>query len=174
MLEEWWQRAAAFRTGGLDRILVAHDDSPAIEQWCALGGTGAVAYLHEILRTPVGAAPEVCDELVGPVADRHRTLGLQLVGAFRTARRADDEVVGIWAVPDWDTWARIEAATDAAALRVGDAPSAAEEHSAAVLSAGSGGRLLSRERILLVDAELSPLRIGRQPVVGDRRSLDEF
>ena len=122
----------------------------------------------------MGAAPDVCNELVGPVADRHRALGLQLVGAFRTAMRADDEVVVIWAVPDWDTWARIEAATDAAALRSTDVGSAADADSRAVLSAGSDGRLLSRERILLVDAELSPLRIGRQPAVGDRRSLDEF
>ena len=164
MLAEWWRRAAAFRTGGLDRILVAHDESPGIEQWCSRGGTGAVAYVHEILHTPVGAAPSVCDELVGRGPDRRTTPGLELVGAFRTAMRADDEVVVIWAVPDWDTWARVEAATDADATdaAVTDRP------------ASDGGRVLSRERILLVDAELSPLRIGRQPVAEDRRSVDEF
>jgi len=167
MLEEWWTEAAKFRTGGEDRILVAHHDSPGIEQWCARGGTGAVAYLHETTRTSVGAAPLICDELVVATAEQRRAQGLELVGAFRVAMRADDEVLAIWAVPDWATWARVEAATDAAAAITPDSdPSAA--------GVSSAGPILSLERLLLVDAELSPLRIGRQPIAADRRSLDEF
>jgi len=156
VLAEWWDRAAAFRTGGFDRVLVAHERSPGAEDWCARGGTGAVAYLHETLRTPPGGAPELCDEVVGAGAGHLDDLGLALVGAFRTAMRADDEVIALYGVPDWSTWARAEAAFDEANL-----------------GAAAAGAVVARERILLVDAELSPLRIGRQPEVGDRRPLDE-
>lgn len=156
MLAQWWARAAQFRTGGLDRILVAHDDSPDVDEWCARGGTGAVGYLHEILRVDAGAAPQVCDEVVAAAASRRAELGLELVGAFRTAMRADDEVITLTAVPDWSAWARAEAAFDAAT------PGAPHREV-----------VRSRERILLVDAEFSPLRIGRQPAETDRRPLDE-
>lgn len=156
MLAEWWERAARFRSGGFDRILVAHDASPGADEWAARGGTGAVAYLHETIRTAPGGAPGLCDDLVGRGAQQMAELGLALVAAFRTAMRADDEVIALHAVPDWPTWARAEAAFDAANL-----------------GASAAGRVLSRERILLVDAELSPLRIGRQPLESDRRPLDE-
>ena len=156
MLAEWWARAAEFRTGGFDRVLVAHERSPGVEDWCARGGTGAVAYVHETLRTPPGGAPQLCDEVVGAGAEHLTGLGLTLVAAFRTAMRADDEVIALYAVPDWPTWARAEAALDAANL-----------------GAAAAGAVLSRERMLVVDAELSPLRIGRQPAVSDRRSLEQ-
>ena len=65
-------------------------------------------------------------------------------------------------MPDWASWARYEAAADG-----GDAEFF---H----LWQRLGGIVESRERILLVDAELSPLRIGRQPLVSDRRPLDEI
>lgn len=156
MLAAWWERAAAFRTGGVDRVLVAHPESPGTRDWAERGGTGAVAYVHETYRTPAGAAPELCDQVVGPGADHLTELGLELVGAFRTAMRADDEVITLAAVPDWPTWARAEAALDVANL-----------------GAAAAGVVLGRERILLVDAELSPLRIGRQPLASDRRQLDE-
>ena len=42
-----------------------------------------------------------------------------------------------------------------------------------ISKSAAAGAVVARERILLVDAELSPLRIGRQPEVGDRRPLDE-
>jgi len=156
MLAEWWERAAAFRTGGVDRVLVAHEDSPGSEQWSADGGTGAVAYLHEIHRTAPGAAPALLDELVHTVAPRRAVDGIALVAGCRTAMRADDEVVTIWALPDWPTWTGFEA------------------RAAAGRTAPLAVPATALERILLVDAELSPLRLGRQPVVADRRSLDEI
>jgi hypothetical protein len=157
MLAEWWERAAGFRTGGVDRILVAHEDSPGVQDWEAAGGTGAVAYLHETYRTPPGGAPGLCDDLVAAGPEHLGRPGLTLVGAFRTAMRSDDEVILLTAVPDWPTWADVESALDAANL-----------------GAAAAGAVLSRERILLVDAELSPLRIGRQPLASDRRPLDQI
>jgi hypothetical protein len=161
VLAEWWERAADFRSGGTDRILVAHPSSPGVQDWEARGGTGAVAYVHETLRCPPGTAQQVCDVVVGPGADDHERFGMQLVGAFRTAMVADDEVIAVWAVPDWASWAAYEAASDGA--------DAEFFHLWERLS----GQVEARDRILLVDAELSPLRIGRQPVAADRRPLDE-
>ena len=156
MLAEWWAQAASFRTGGFDRVLVAHEQSPGVEEWCDRGGTGAVAYVHETLHTPPGGAPQLCDEVVAAGAAHLAELGLALVAAFRTAMRADDEVIALYAVPDWPTWAQAEAELDRANL-----------------GAAAAGAVLARERMLVVDAELSPLRIARQPEASDRRPLDQ-
>lgn len=161
MLAEWWAQAASFRSGGFDRILVAHPDSPGVDEWQARGGTGAVAYVHELLRCPPGTASEVADTVIGPGAEDHRRFGLELVGAFRTAMSADDEVLALWAVPDWPTWAAYEEAADGADTEFFH------------LWERLGRRVVARDRILLVDAELSPLRIGRQPAVEDRRPLSD-
>ena len=161
ILSEWWEQAAAFRTGGIDRILIAHEDSPGVEDWSSRGGTGAVAYVHETVRCAPGRAREVCDVVVGPGAEDHARFGLRLVGAFRTAMTADDEVIAVWAIPDWAAWATYEEAADGADAEFFR------------LWERLGGRIEARDRILLVDAELSPLRIGRQPAAADRRPLDQ-
>ena len=155
MLEVWWQRAASFRTGGLDRILVAHDESRGVQDWCESGGTAAVAYVHEIVRTEVDGAVALADDVA---ADRHGLadrFDLELVGLWRTAMRADDEVVVLRAVPDWRSWAGYESW-------------------ASQVGASSPPGTVELQRTLLVDAELSPLRIGRQPDVEDRRPLDQI
>ncbi len=161
MLERWWREAAEFRRGGFDRLLVAHDGSPGVEYWHARGGTGSVGYLHEVLRTRPGGAPDLAARLSdatvseqgGPVDPR--SFGLELVGTWRTAMRADDEVVVLWAVPGWDDWAELEARRNEPA-------------------AGRDPEVTSREAWLLVDAELSPLRTGRQPAESDRRPYGEI
>lgn len=160
-LAAWWDRAASFRTGGTDRILVAHDDSPGVEEWCARGGTGAAGYVHEVISCPPGDARRVCDVVAGPGAEDRLRFGIRLVGAFRTALRADDEVVAVWSFADWATWARAEAAADGADTEFFR------------LYERVGGEVRSRRRTLMVDAELSPLRIARQPTAEDRRPLDE-
>jgi len=149
-LAEWWEEAAAYRSGGLDRILVAADWSPGIEQLCSDGVSG-IGYAHEVIRTTVGGAPELLTSLQGDGVDAHAADGLTLVGAFARAMAADDEVIVIWAFPDWATWAASEASTTA-----GSSPVARWHASLA-------GLVVARERILLVDAELAPLRTGRQP-----------
>lgn len=159
VLEEWWAEAAAFRHGGVDRILVAHEASPGVQYWQSQGGTSAVAYVHEILRTRPGMAPAVADQLALDSArcEGHPRDAMSLVGLFRTAMRNDDEVVLLRSVPDWDVWAAFE--------------SARSDRTAA--DADDRLELLSLERVLLVDAELSPLRIGRQPRESDRRPRSE-
>lgn len=157
-LARWWEAAASMRSGGTDRILVSHDDSPGVEEWCARGGPGAVAYVHEVLTCSPGTAGPVCDVVVGPAAQEMERLGLGLVGAFRTAMAADDEVVAIWSFADWSDWARSEEAAGTGSLSPYDT---------------AGSALSGRRRVLMVDAELSPLRIARQPTEADRRPLDE-
>lgn len=160
LLAEWWEAAAEFRTGGLDRILVAHDDSPGVDDWQARGGTGAVAYVHEVLRCPPGEAREVCDVVVGDGAADHERFGMTLAGAWRTAMRADDEVVVLWALPDWASWARFQEAADGGGLEFFR------------LWERLSGQVVARDQVLLVDAELSPLRTGRQPTEADRRPIE--
>lgn len=155
MLEQWWREAASFRTGGFDRILVAHEASPGIEDWCARGGTGAVAYVHEIIRTEVDGAARLVDVVTEDREGVSERFGLELVGLWRTAMRAHDEVIVLRSVPDWPSWAAFES------WSATDGPS------------GPPGTV-ELQRTLLVDAELSPLRIGRQPSVDDRRSLDQI
>lgn len=157
MLEEWWAAAAEFRRGGEDRILVAHRDSPGVEHWQAAGGSGSVAYVHEVLRGPAGSAPDLCDEMAGPRAATLAESGLTLVGAWRTAMRADDEAIALWGLPSWEVWAQVE--------------QSAAEGDAFGLTAATDTEVRSRSRWLLVDAELSPLRTGRQPTEDDRRPL---
>ena len=87
------------------------------------------------------------------------------MGAFRVAMVNDAECIVIWALPDWATWAALERAW----LAGPDEPSPLAAWRATTLESGAALR-----RTLLVDSPLSPLRIGRQPEVGDRRSLDEL
>lgn len=157
-LAEWWSVAADLRRGGVDRILVAADWSPSIDELCA-AGTKGVAYAHELVGCEAGAAPVLLDRVHAEGLDAYRAEGLELVGAYRRTMADDDECMLLWAYPDWAAWSSFERAS--------------AEGSGPVAEARKGWRDLttSWERILLVDAELSPLRTGRQPQESDRRPL---
>ncbi|MDX6740941.1 hypothetical protein [Actinocorallia sp. A-T 12471] len=151
-LEKWWAAAADLRSGGFDRIVVPHPGNAAIGALCADGPVGAEVYAHEIIGVPQGGAWKAAD-LVAAHADAARArTGWRLLGAFVTAMHALDEVILLWAIPDWEAWA----AAEEEAIRGRDG----------LLPEGTG--LLNRDRILLVDAPLSPLRTGRQPHRDDR------
>jgi hypothetical protein len=86
--------------------------------------------------------------------------GLECVAALRVALRNDTEAIVIWALPDLPTWAAFERAWDDGTLE----PWRSELD-----------RLGARvARTLLVDAPLSPMRIGRQPATTDRLPLSEI
>ncbi|MCB1271420.1 MAG: hypothetical protein M9942_04915 [Microthrixaceae bacterium] len=151
-LARWWAAAASFRKGGHDRILVEHPSNPGVQHWESRGGTAAAAYLHEVFTTPVGGALRLAEELAGGAVEAMSRWAIEPVGLWHTAMRGDDEVVALWRVPDWDSWSAHEGA-----------------------SASGGGYqpdgITGRQRWLLVDAQLSPLRTGRQPTEADRRPL---
>jgi len=150
-LAQWWARAAEFRSGGVDRILVPAPWTSPIAGLLAAGVTGVV-YAHELVRVRPGQATRYLDgvaELAPKVTEAH---GWQVAGAWHTAMSDDSECLVLWAIPTWKQWADFERQ----ALRT--------PH----LGRPRGVETLSAERILLVDAPLSPLRTGRQPSREDR------
>jgi hypothetical protein len=158
-LAEWWAAAAELRRGGFDRIVVPEPWSPTIDELTGAGVRGAV-YAHELVSVPAGRSRGFLDALYVSGRSAVEALGLRCVGAFAVAMGTDTEAVVIWAVPDLATWAAFEQAWSDGTL----APWRA------VLDA-----LEARvHRTLMVDAPLSPMRIGRQPEVGDRRPLSEI
>ena len=158
-LQEWWAVAASLRRGGLDRILVPDVHSRSIEQLCADGVRGAL-YCHEIVHVPPGRVAELLAAVRGQGQEVYEGEGLELVGAFRTALRADDEGILLWACPSWKVWGDFEQAWSADGELGGWCK--------ALVDFGAAW-----QRTVLVDSELSPMRIGRQPLSSDRRPLDE-
>ena len=158
-LAAWWAEAAKYRSGGLDRILVPAPWTRTIDELCAAGVRGAF-YAHEIVSLVPGSAREFLDRVKDVGIESYRALGLECVGAFRTALRNDSECVLLWAIPSAADWARFERAQDSgAASRWRDA---------------IRDLALDWQRTLLVDAPLAPLRTGRQPRESDRRPLREI
>ena len=150
-LARWWARAAEFRSGGFDRVLVPAPWSPTISELCARGA-GGVAYAHDQVTVQPGGAADFLELARGDGAAFYAEHGWQLIGAFETAMRNDDEAFVLWSIPSWDRWGAAEAS-----LRAGHPWR--ERQRAAVRDV---------RRVLLVDAPLSPLRTGRQPARGDR------
>lgn len=160
-LEKWWAKAAEFRRGGLDRILEPAPWTAPITALCEGGVVGSACYAHEFVQLRPGAATAFLERVrdgLAPIAGRH---GWTLAGAWRTAMVNEDEVLLLWAVPTWRAWAAFEAAhsTDGD-LRSWRATAAREA-------------VVRWQRIVLVDAPLSPLRTGRQPARSDRTDWEE-
>jgi hypothetical protein len=108
-LEKWWAEAVAFRRGGWDRIIVPAPYSPLAEE-AAATSIRAEVYYHEIIQITPGQAStylSLMEQYWLPVAER---IGLHLVGAFRSAMVNDSEVICIWAMQTWQTWAEVETA----------------------------------------------------------------
>jgi hypothetical protein len=162
-LAEWWAQAAEFRSGGYDRIVTPAAGSRSIDALVADGVRGEM-YAHELVAVPPGGADDYLDALESQGRAVVESFGLTLTGAFRVEMVDDTECIVIWAIPDWDTWTAYERAhhgTDAAAERL-------TGWAAVQAELGADWR-----RTLMVDAPLSPMRIGRQPAESDRLPLDQ-
>lgn len=151
-LAKWWASAADLRSGGFDRILIPHAENRTIEQLCA-DNVSAVTYAHELIHVERGRSAKFLEAAVVAAPEATGRFGWQLLGAWRTAMAADDECILLWAIPSWQAWG-------AAERELGDAPE--------LLIGAAGAEVRSRHRVLLVDAPLSPLCIGRQPARSDR------
>jgi hypothetical protein len=158
-LAEWWAAAAELRRGGFDRVLVPEPWNPTIEELTEQGVRGA-GYAHELVTLPVGGARAFLDGLSEAGVPAVEALGMRAIGAYRVAMANDSEAIVLWALPDWPTWADYERAWDGAGLSA---------WRARLVAIGADVK-----RTLLVDAPLAPMRIGRQPEVGDRRPLSEL
>lgn len=146
-LERWWAKAADLRRGGFDRIMVPAPWTQTITELCASGVRGDV-YAHELVRVAPGSARDLL-ERARDADELHARHGWTLIGAFTTAMVNDDEALLLWAIPTWQQWAEAEADAELARWR--------RDRDADAW-----------HRVLLVDAPLSPLRIGRQPARSDR------
>ena len=146
-LEKWWAKAAEFRRGGFDRIVVPAPWTRTIEELCADGVRGDV-YAHELVKVEPGTAAGVL-EGARDASELHARHGWELFGAFTTAMANDDEALLLWAIPTWQQWADGEADRDLADWRLG-------------LGATTW------HRVVMVDSPLNPMRIGRQPARSDR------
>ena len=162
-LERWWAEASQFRRGGIDRILVPHRRSEGIEE-LTRNGRGGTVYAHELITVRRGEAATLTDAAVA-AASSFAEFGWRLIGAFTTAMRNDDEALLLWSIPDWPTWAEGERA-----LAIGGQPPPGVHTWRAEADALG---VNSWERILLIDAPLSPLRNGRQPRRTDQRDWED-
>jgi len=84
----------------------------------------------------------------------------------------DTECIVVWAIPDWATWAAYERAHHSAPGDAGRDREASERLAGWLATQAALGADL--RRTLMVEAPLSPLRLGRQPTEADRRPLDEI
>lgn len=159
-LAEWWAQAEHLRRGGFDRIMVGAPWSRSIEQLVADGVRGAL-YAHELVKVAPGQAAAFLRLVETQGRALVESQGVELVGAFRTAMGDDSECLLLWAIPSWDTWTTFEQAWE-------DGGALAAWRDALI---GMGA---TWQRFLLMDAPLSPMRIGRQPAVSDRRPLSEI
>ncbi len=154
-LERWWAKASEFRRGGFDRIIVPAPWTPTIEQLCA----GRRARRRVRPRTRQGPARRGVASCWNERATRPRRPrsehGWQLAGAFTTAMVDDDEALLLWAIPTWARWGHAETAH-----QVDDRLVAWRD--------GVRDIVTTWQRVLLVDAPLSPMRTGRQPSRDDR------
>lgn len=158
-LAQWWADAASLRSGGLDRLLVAAPWSPSIGELLAAGVRGVV-YAHEIVKVAPRTATDFLELVRTAAVPAYEVLGVRLVGAFETAMCEESECVLLWAFPSWQAWGAFEAA---------------QRRDEAVLAWRDRARPFVRDwqRTLMVDAPLSPMRIGRQPSVEDRANPPE-
>jgi hypothetical protein len=158
-LAEWWAQAEHLRRGGFDRIMVAAPWTRSISELVEQGVRGSL-YAHELVKVPPGTAADLLELVRAEGREQVEAQGLELAGAFRTAMGDDSECLLLWAIPNWDIWTTFEQAW--------------EDKGALVAwrdrLIGFGA---TWQRILLMDAPLSPMRIGRQPAVSDRRPLAE-
>jgi hypothetical protein len=155
-LAEWWAEAATFRSGGVDRILRPAPWTPTITELIDASVRGE-CYVHEMVRLRPGASSDYLQLLGESGADLHRPLGLRILGGFENALVGGSECLVLWAATSFEDWTSFERAQG------GDRALRAWRTRTADL-------VVDWERVLMVEAPLSPLRLGRQPAVEDRAS----
>ncbi|MFN8641447.1 MAG: hypothetical protein U0802_07255 [Candidatus Binatia bacterium] len=115
-LAPWWAKATEWRSGGFDRILEPAACSPTLAQLRA-SGLRAWVCVHTLARTqPAGRAGYLTavGETLGPLLAAR---GCTLMGAYTVPMRSD-EVLLLWAAPDFGHLCRLNESWEAdAALR---------------------------------------------------------
>jgi hypothetical protein len=153
-LAEWWAEAASFRSGGLDRILRPAPWTPTITELVDAGVRGE-CYVHELVKLRPGSAGEFLRALGEDGAGIHRSLGLRILGGFDNALVGGSECLVLWSADRFEDWTGFERDQS-------DSPTMQAWRKR------TSDLVVDFERVLMVEAPLSPLRLGRQPAVSDR------
>ncbi|MEZ5244512.1 MAG: hypothetical protein R2707_05385 [Acidimicrobiales bacterium] len=108
---DWWDEAAAWRTGGFDRVCAGVPGSPATAEIAERGITGTL-FVNEVLTVRPGSQLE----FLAAVVDERRPLlaehGVDATGLWQVTNNAH-EVVMIWAT-SVEAWVALQAARDTA------------------------------------------------------------
>ncbi len=119
----------------------------------------ASVYAHEMVTVAPGTAADFLELVRAQMLPAYSGAGFELVAAMRTSMIDESECLMIWAIPDWDSWARLRARHQRSQQYQGPL----RDWQATLYT-----RSTSFRRFLMLDAPLSPLRIGRQPARSDR------
>jgi hypothetical protein len=157
---EWWQKAADFRRGGRDRILVPTPWTRTVDELVADGVRGGL-YAHERIWTDRNRSPDYIKLLEDHGLSAYQAHGLEIIGAYDNALINARECFVLWAIPDWPTWAAFE--------------SAWASNDALIGFRRRSETFVDRfERRILTDNPLNPMVLGRQPHEDDRRPMSEL
>jgi hypothetical protein len=154
-LEKWWAEAANFRRGGFDRLMLPAPWCRTVTELCEQGVKGET-YAHETIRVDAWTANDFLAAVHDLAVPAFETFGIEVTGAYRTAMRDDSEVTLIYAFPTWQVWADYENAWHSRSQVL------------ARWQTHLGDRARAFERFAMVEAPLSPMRLGRQPDRSDR------
>ena len=122
-------------------------------------GVRGATYAHEQYWLPQGTAGTFLDTVAELAVAAYAEFGWVMAGAWETAMVGGSECFLLWAIPSWNDWQTLEAAQSGRTSAPG-ALVAWRDH--------TQQRTERQHRFLLVDAPLSPMRIGRQPSREDR------
>ena len=153
-MARWWAEAAPLRSGGNDRLMMPAPWTRTITQLCSDGVRGEV-YAHDRISVRPGTAAEYLQRVHDRGIAVHERYGWELAGAWATLMVDDAECFVLWAIPTWEAWVEYEKARHADSALVQWRTSARD-----VVTATS--------RILLIDSDFCPFKLGRQPRRSDR------
>ena len=118
-------------------------------------GVQGETYAHEQVHVPMGTSREFLEIVAEEAIPVYDEFGWKLCGAWETAMVNESECFLHWAIPTRESWAETEHA---------------ERRDSALQRWRNRTYELTEKwhRFLVVDAPLSPMRIGRQPARSDR------
>ena len=105
----FWEHApdGVTDTAGYDRLLIPTPTSltlaEAVEQ-----RVGGIGYYHETARVQRTQASRYLELYEAERRPFLESLGMRFIGAYRTLLKNDSEALVLWALPEWDAWARME------------------------------------------------------------------
>jgi len=110
-LAPWWAKATEWRSGGFDRILAPADFSPSYAMLRA-SGLRAWVCVHTLVRARHGMGPAYLEAVGEELAVLLKERGCTLMGAYAATMRSD-EVLVLWAAPDFRQLCDLAAGWDA-------------------------------------------------------------